>query len=877
MNAITTGLIIAALLAAPGEAASDPGSAQMADNESNTVYQCDFESATDENFDTWPDNWKRRGGRGFPRYIKVAIQRDDVLGAAAEDGLSNDRNHYLKIELDGGAASVYSPQSPVSSVFSYVLTARMKTKGLVNSRAFVSVEFLDDAGKVHGDVVNSPLTAGDGDWQNVSLGPVTPGSSKAKFVRIGLHVHPQEQADLTGSAMFDDIRFARLPRMTLSSDVPHRVYQLGDRPEITCNVSGIRSKMPLVDFELLNRQGAPVLRSVVAIDGAHSGTTAAGIFHGSAVWSPKIAEPGFYHLRVTMKTAGGELKQSTTLAVLTNLPAVESGEFGWSIPQQHPHELAVLPGLLAASSVHWVKLPVWYDHQHYARGEELARFTERLVIKNINLVGVLDQPPASTRIGFPGSGNAELPAASVFLEPEVWRPLVDPIMTRLSLNVHWWQLGNDTDFSFVDYAGLNEKIAEIKTSLERFGQAISIGIPWKWINNLPGEGKPAYQFLSLDEGVPFTHEELAAYLNNSSSATAQRWVTMRPLPRSQYSPQQRARDLVLRMVAAKQHAANVAFVPDPFNNETGVMNEDGAPGELLLPWRTAAATLSGAKFIGSIVMPNGSHNLVFSRNGEAVMVVWSDQPTREIIYLGDKVRQLDVWGSETTPTQDGNRQVIECTQLPVFLTGVNEAVMRWRMDFRFPDSQLQSVFGRNQWTAFEFTNHFKQGLGGSIELQTPHTWGIERKRQDFTAAQNEKVTRRFGVLLKSGASTGIQPVRADFVVRAAKTYEFSVYRKMQVGLGDVMIKLQTTRNAAGDLVVHQTFLNNTDEQVNFNCMLFAPQQRRQRIQVLRQGRGRNMQTYIYPDGGSLTGKTLWLRAEEIRGSRILNYQIQVQP
>jgi len=201
--------------------------------------------------------------------------------------------------------------------------------------------------------------------------------------------------------------------------------------------------------------------------------------------------------------------------------------------------------------------------------------------------------------------------------------------------------------------------------------------------------------------------------------------------------------------------------------------------------------------------------------------------------------------------------------------------MRWRMDFRFPKPQLLSVFGRNQWTTFEFKNHFPQGLGGSVELQTPDAWGVTRKRQDFQAAQGEQVSRRFGVFLKSGANSGVQPIRVDFVVKANKTHRFSVYREMQVGLGDVTIKLDTSINDAGALVVRQTFVNNTDQQVNFNCMLFAPRQRRQRLQVLRQGRGRNQQTYIYPDAASLVGKTLWLRAEEIRGPRILNYQINV--
>ena len=59
-------------------------------------------------------------------------------------------------------------------------------------------------------------------------------------------------------------------------------------------------------------------------------------------------------------------------------------------------------------------------------------------------------------------------------------------------------------------------------------------------------------------------------------------------------------------------------------------------------------------------------------------------------------------------------------------------------------------------------------------------------------------------------------------------------------------------------------------------MLFAPQRRRQRRYVLDLGPGRDTQAYVLPRGRELIGKTIWLRAEEIGGQRILNYQIVVE-
>ena len=58
------------------------------------------------------------------------------------------------------------------------------------------------------------------------------------------------------------------------------------------------------------------------------------------------------------------------------------------------------------------------------------------------------------------------------------------------------------------------------------------------------------------------------------------------------------------------------------------MTPEGKPGELLLPWRTAATLLGGAEYLGQLRLPNGSANWMFRRaDGQVVMVVWNDDAT----------------------------------------------------------------------------------------------------------------------------------------------------------------------------------------------------------------------------------------------------------
>ena len=85
----------------------------------------------------------------------------------------------------------------------------------------------------------------------------------------------------------------------------------------------------------------------------------------------------------------------------------------------------------------------------------------------------------------------------------------------------------------------------------------------------------------------------------------------------------------MRMMAAKIHGAEGIFCPDPFDPERGLLEPDGTPGELLLPWRTAALLLGGARRVGTLELPGGSPNEVFSRGHDAVMVIWSDAGKEE--------------------------------------------------------------------------------------------------------------------------------------------------------------------------------------------------------------------------------------------------------
>ncbi|MEE8452143.1 MAG: hypothetical protein V3R99_09520 [Thermoguttaceae bacterium] len=843
--------------------------------EATKAFHCTFDESWDKNFDEIPDGWTRQKGPGYPRYVSVAI--------SDEPSVVGDR--CLRIDLDGGAATAFSPPTMVGPLFSYVLEAYVKTEGLKYDRAYLSITLLDDE-RNRLETYTSEKVRQTAGWQKIRLGPIAPVDSNVRAAIIGLHVEPGRREDLTGSVLFDDIWLGRLPRMAMKTTSPNNFFTDPRLVEVTCTASGFLDANPRVRFQLEDVLGQELAHFESPLSTKQAAANAALTLDsfadqqvgsiGKATWKPPISDPGFYRIRVMMAGQKTAIHQrELTLVVVDPRRNPTGGEFGWTVPQgDQPLPLPLLNQLISHAGINCVKYPFWYDE---AGGDEVVSrviaFAERLSAGGIELVGLLNRPPKSLRSRY---GRADsLSVADIFSpNPAVWYPSLETVMTRLATRVRRWQLGDDHDTSFVGYPNVAKKIGQIKHELDRIGQDVRVGIGWEWLHEFPeaADGKAPWQFLTLSTRPALTHLELARYLQGSADANVDRWVDIEPLSRQHYSLEVRATDLVRRMIAAKIEGADAIFCPDPFSTDHGLMNDDGTPGELFLAWRTAAMALGGARYLESIQLPGKSHNQIFGRVDDAVMIVWNERPTEEVLYLGEHVRQIDIWGRSTVPEQRGHKQVIKVGPLPSFIVGLNEAVTRWRQDFKFAETQIPSIFGRPHLNSFSITNHFTRGTSGVATLVMPEIWLVDPAEISFRMANREQLQQLFQIKLPDNASSGRHNVRVDFLVRGEREYNFSVYRKMDIGLGDIYIEVETRLTEDGRLEIEQHFINETDGPANFRCYLYAPKHRRQKADITAGPQSRDVQIYRLNDGKELLGKTLWLRAEEINGPRVLSYR-----
>lgn len=848
------------------------------------VFSCDFSDKDwDVNYDRWPDGWQRLRGPQWPFYVDVGLEKNSRAVAG----------RCLTVDLNGGSASVSSPAISVSDKFSYVVEARLNAQQLKHSRTQVRVDFCDESEDRNIlESYSSKWFKNTNGWTKIHIGPVNLTNPDVRLARVTLLVERGDHVDLEGKVSLDDVWIARLPRMTVFTNSSFNVYTDRHDVVVTCELSGILEKDPNIHFELLDASSHRLNNTSIQLDGrliteriskasdiVKTAQSRVKGYAGSTEWRPEIKEYGFYRVKVSMQTKRGTLKEDIiSIAVVPPINEKIHGEFGWSLAGDDiPLSFEQLEELLPRVGVSWIKLPVWYGETEAERGEQLVIFSERLATKDIEVVGVIDRPPLDLDLGKRVTDDVTIADLLSSEDPSAWLPSLDAVLTRLSLRVRWWQLGVDRDTSFSDFHDLEGEIGDLRDQLFRFGQDVKLGLGWPWHEMSPLDKQATWDFQQLSASPALTGKEIATYLSLPKRDGVARWAMVEPLVRANYDLETRTRDLVEQVLAAKINGADGIFVAAPFDETRGLMNDDGTPGELLLPWRTTASMLSGSTYLGQIQLPNRSSNHIFeTANDEVVMVVWSRQPQKEIVNLGENVRVVDVWGRATLPEQEDYRQVLEVGSLPKFIVGLNPFIAKWRMNAGLSESRIPSVMGFEHPNQFEITNAFEQGAGGTVEVQAPENWQIIPRKLTYKLSAGERTRRPFQVVLPFDANSGEATIRSDFAFTADRPYRFSIYRDVKVGDQDIELELHTRINEKGMLVVEQRMINHSPDYVDFKCQLYAQSRRTQKIQVFRLGNSYDLQTYLFPNGEELLGTKLWLRAEELGGTRVLNHRITVE-
>ncbi|MEJ5341071.1 MAG: hypothetical protein WHT09_05840 [Thermogutta sp.] len=835
------------------------------------VYRCNFDESHDQNYDLFPDYWTRAYGPRYPLYVKA-----EIVPVASPDSPRS-----LWGYLDGGSLALSTPPISITQLFSYQAQVWVRTRNVQSDRIFLEVTLLDSNDKPL-RLLSSRQLGETAEWTLLSVGPFDVDDPLVAKAVLTLHVEAGVRADVGAEVWFGTVSLRRLPMLRVTLDRPNGLYLLPQQPCVNCVVSGVPSPAPLLQIRVMNAEQQEVLQEKISLESqpafseeeippepALRGIT---LYKGSAQRTLPLDQPGYYRIRVHLAQDSNSSRDAELAFVIMRPPeGNDLSPFGWSLP------LGVLPPgpdrlreLLHHAAVGYVKFPVWCDDNTDKRTlQETSHFLEHLASHGVQIVGLLTPPDSVREKISPHATTLDVLSS----DPKIWQPSLEFTFARVATLVRYWQLGEDDGEPLPSPARIQQVLDQAQKALGNVVAEIRLGIPWNWLRPFP---PIRLAFVHLTGEPSLTAEELESFLQAipKDPAPPQIFLTLRPLDDREYSLRDRVRDLVLRMAATREGAVLAAFHPDPFDPHTGLCTATGTPTELYLPWRTTANALASAQPIGSVLLPGGSTNRIFSIDQQrGVMVLWADRPAREVLYLGSEITAFDAWGKEVPVENTPQGQAILVGDWPLFVYGVSVPIARWRQRVTLATTRLPSVYGVPYRNQLRFQNTFPEPVSGEAFIATPPNWHVSPRHFTFQLQPGETLEREVFFTLPFDAETGPQPVRVDFRAQGESGYRFSSYHFVEVGLGDVYIEVSTRLDESGDLVVQQVFVNETEYPVSFRCELFAPDRRRQFMLIREQGPGRTVHQYRFPRGKDLIGKTLWLRAEEIGGSRTLNYRI----
>ncbi|MFO1021354.1 MAG: hypothetical protein U0903_11745 [Planctomycetales bacterium] len=871
------------------------------------VKRYTFEKEDDLDFDQQPDDWSRREGVDFPKYVKAVIDR----------GVGFQSPSSLRFDLNGARAVYYSKPEGVDTEHSYFLRGRIKTEGMQYNAAQISVSFLNVHRQRIRRWMTTPVSKTE-DWTEVELGPLNP-DPEVKYILVGCHIVTGDRLDVRGMVWFDDIWLGQAPRLSIRTNSDCHVFMQGDKGmRIETDVQGVdaiatkpegdQAAAKVVQklvVELRDNFGDVVKIHEWDIDTDKNTKGTESSRREPYVWKlmedPDVAKI-LANKRLGTYSAEARLKQNersvllakTAFAILDKPSALGTKEFGWSfpkgLPEMAPQQFAELA---SEAGLGWMKIPLWSSLERKAPvhgkshqdqelpGAELASQIAELEKRRITTIGLLNDPPLRLRRLVDDSSGI----SGLFQLPvNEWYPTLEPVLARFSFMIRYWQLGDDKDKSFVGMVNIGKTLTQIKGEFDRIGRDVLLGVHWPANARNSTEDFGSHQFLSVGDPEGYSHKAILNMLNAVRAGKAIGFASIELPPGKEISREERVASLAKQVVTAKLSQSRGIILDDPTDKTYGILNPDGTPSDLFVPWRVLTQTLTGAKYARRMNFRNGSMNVAFEKDGEMMLVVWREdqsvtaKPVEERAFLGDSVQILDLWGNIRTPEKDlkTHEQKFHVSGTPVFLLKCSEPILRWQTAVKFEKGKISSEYGSHS-EAILGLNTFGQGVSGVVRLHMPRDWKVEPREWPLQLGVGEKFKLPMSITFPPQGCLGKVESRLEFDFVSDRQYHFNMVIPYEIGLGDVRMVATQRYLPNGNLEIKQVIVNNTSEVMSFKCILIVPGEKRQMQEVVKLGKSEDTKIYFLSKdvAARLVGKELLLKVEQTPGRRVMNFKCKV--
>lgn len=893
------------------------------------IQSWDFGRQDDPNKEGFPRGFIRRKGPGYPAYQQVRIvprhpeiqpqverSRRELARLALAWKLKRapwkvvpesipswidlmfERaviDPCLEVRINGGAVELQAPRFPIEPAFAYAFDFELQAEALHGFEASIELSIFDRQGKLL-KTISSPKATGEQDWRTLEVGPLDIDDPNSAFGQLKLLVLPLPDQGFKGIARFDRIRIRKMPQLTLELNSKSHLYTESSPVEIRCQASGMVGETPVLNLSVTNHLGEVFSRQTLHIEpdttplpksrakstkSEHLVDRKKQDWFGSAVWKLPKLPPGFYQVVCQLgDNTRYQLPRQTRFCILNpEFDGLGDARFGWSLPNVAQRiDIAELPKFLIHSGVRNVKIPIWLDPQDAVAQREFGWLIERFKSHDIGIVGVIDLPPESQKSFFQTKG--ELSLASVLEQDAVWINLLEPVLGRICLQIHQVQLGWDDDESLSGNERLVPKVKLFTEQLSLFGPETNLIVPWPALLQLSGQMTKLPNRFQLHSNPGLTPREIEVVHADMERSKHAYWLGLEGIDTQTYDAATCQRHLAESMIAVVANHLDKAWVSNPFDPRQGWLDDSGRPGIMLVPFRTLSRTLADSSYIGKLDFPNGSVGHQLASDSSSSIIAYASKPTEEQIYLGEKIRAFDLYGSErpieNVQTDFGPEQKIAISPNPIVLRGIDVDVAQWRKGLVVENPKLRTTSSGQERLKVRLSNPTKIRFQGTLTLVLPETLQGDKASANFSVDAGSSEVIDIPLDIRSDATHQKKMGRFIIQTRATKDVQFSVYRELQIGDDDIEFLPKAEFDSLGNLSVVLELLNHTGQPVSFDCFLMTGDRPRERTQMIRCGE-RASQVIGLLKAENLQGSTLWLKCEQIGEDRVINKRFEVPP
>lgn len=855
---------------------------------SRTLRTIDFEERRPVHVEAVPMHWVKVEGPGLPHYVNARLASD-----AARSG-----RFSFRFELNGGSL-VYrydASRIRVQRHAQYRVECWVRTTPLPRARARLTAYLVDESGNpLPGRVYHSALyasPAGSDEWHRLELlATVGDEPAEAIVVELGLlqpslyaddgssGTRPIPAQDIRGVAWFDDLSVAQVPSVRITPDRPGGVFRQQDP---------VRLHVMVQDRFLDDLAGRLVVRDaegreVYQRSGDIEGSSARDLAPGRRRLTLSLPDlpAGWYEASLTLSSNGAEVgEQAIGFLRLADRdePALPDQRFGLNAADAPIAAWSNLPELLCSLGVGRVTLPVWREDWSVgaSTSPQLDRLLERLHDLGITATGsLMALPPELAR----RAGGSDL-ARLTKLARDTWQPTLAFVVSRHGRQLSGWQFGHRAlARSMVDREELRQAYRAVRGEFASLLMDPRLLTPWPAWNELPEDAPADVMLVVPPEVLP---ENLPLYLAELREGSAWRraTVSLEPLEAGSYRRETRLRDLVQRVAFALSSGAERIELPLPFRGGGGSSPDALEPTEDALVLRTLVRVLGHARFRGRVPLGEDVEAMLFERDEEGVLLMWSrgeGVSTRPLeVSVGGSPARVDLAGNVApVAVSSAGRARMEVGPVPFFLVGVDVGQALLRASVAIDNPLLESSF-RPHTRTLSFVNPYRHPISGTLRVTAPPGWNVTLATASFSLNPGERYAQPVTLEFPFSSTAGPRTLQLEFRMQDSGPGSFIVPLEVKLGLGDVGLQSIALRDG-NDVIVQQMITNYGQAPIHYTAFALYPGQARQERLVTGLAPGKTtIKRYRFAGVAPGSGVKIRSGLRELDGVRVLNEEMELR-